>query len=223
MSNLKQVFYNYKEWEDYQAGVWRTVPPKEHDELLEWCIKFTGDHELYGDAMKKVTRHWPKSTRHHLTNSSINQKAWIGHAACCFEKYCPEYITREAWNLLTESQQRNANNVASIAINEWKQNYQAMGKQPIGINVYKAAQQRIEWTFDNFDKIYLSFSAGKDSTVMLHMVMDEAIKRGRKIGVLLIDLEGQYRLTMEHAENCFQMYKDYIDLYWIMIIRLTVV
>lgn len=212
---MKQVFYHHKEWEDYQAGVWRTVEKKEYDKYLEWAVDFTGDHERYGQAMLKVVRHWPKTTRHHLTNNSINQKAWIGHAACCFENYCPEYIVREAWGMLTEDQQIKANNAARFAIREFRKHYQAMGKLPLGINVFLAAQKRIEWTFDNFEKIYLSFSAGKDSTVMLHMVMDEAIKRKRKIGVLLIDLEGQYKLTIDHALSCYERYKDYIDPYWI--------
>lgn len=87
-------------------------------------------------------------------------------------------------------------------------------KRPIGINVLEASQQRIAWTFDNFERIYLSFSAGKDSTVMLHLVMAEAIKRNRKIGILLVDLEGQYKLTMEHAQRCFDLYKDHIEPYW---------
>lgn len=90
-----------------------------------------------------------------------------------------------------------------------------MPKIKLGLNVYEAAKQRIEWTFDNFEKIYLSFSAGKDSTVMLHMALDEARKRDRKIGVLLVDLEGQYKLTMDHARNCFEMYKNNIELYWV--------
>ena len=75
-------------------------------------------------------------------------------------------------------------------------------KTYLDMNVYEAAKQRIEWTFDTFERIYVSFSAGKDSTCMLHMVMDEAIKRDRKIGVLLIDLEGQYKKTIDHAEKC---------------------
>lgn len=88
-----------------------------------------------------------------------------------------------------------------------------MPKHYLDITVEQAAKERIVWTFDNFEKIYLSFSAGKDSTVMLHMVMDEAQKRNRKIGVLIVDLEGQYKLTMEHADRCIEMYKDHIDLY----------
>jgi predicted phosphoadenosine phosphosulfate sulfurtransferase len=88
-------------------------------------------------------------------------------------------------------------------------------KQPIGIDVLTAARQRIAWTFDKFPRIYLSFSAGKDSTVMLHLVADEARKRGRKFGVLLVDLEAQYKVTMEHAMRCVEMYRDCIDLHWV--------
>ena len=90
-----------------------------------------------------------------------------------------------------------------------------MPKIGLGINVLEAAQERIAFTFDHFDKVYVSFSAGKDSTVMLHLVMDEAVKRNRRVGVLLVDLEGQYALTMVHAERCIAMYRDLIDLYWV--------
>lgn len=87
-------------------------------------------------------------------------------------------------------------------------------KRPLAINVLEAAKERISFTFDNFERIYLSFSAGKDSTVMLHLVMDEAIKRNRKIGLLLVDLEAQYALTMNFALACFAQYKDHIEPYW---------
>lgn len=88
-------------------------------------------------------------------------------------------------------------------------------KKPLGINVLEAAQSRVRYAFDHFEKIYVSFSAGKDSSVMLHLVMDEAIRRKRRVGVLLIDLEAQYKLTIEHAEAMFDYYKDWIDLYWV--------
>lgn len=84
-----------------------------------------------------------------------------------------------------------------------------------GVDVLTAARERISFTFDNFEKIYVSFSAGKDSTVMLHLVMDEASKRNRKVGVLLVDLEAQYKRTIEHAIKQIEMYKDLIDLYWV--------
>lgn len=90
-----------------------------------------------------------------------------------------------------------------------------MLKNTIGIDVLAAARQRIAWTFDNFERVYLSMSAGKDSTVMMHIVADEARKRGVKFGVLLVDLEGQYKLTMAHADTCFDMYADCIELHWV--------
>jgi predicted phosphoadenosine phosphosulfate sulfurtransferase len=90
-----------------------------------------------------------------------------------------------------------------------------MPKRKIGIDVLTAARQRIEYVFDHFPKIYVSFSGGKDSTVMLHLVMDEAIKRNKKVGVLFIDLEGQYKLTIDHISQCYEMYKDHVEPYWV--------
>lgn len=88
-------------------------------------------------------------------------------------------------------------------------------KLPIGVDVLTAARDRIRYTFDHFEAIYVSFSAGKDSSVMLHLVMDEAIKRNRKVGILLIDLEAQYRLTIKHAEQMFDMYAEHAEIYWV--------
>lgn len=89
-----------------------------------------------------------------------------------------------------------------------------MSKTRLGMNVLEAARERISWTFDAFERVYLSFSAGKDSTVMLHLVADEARKRGVRFGVLLVDLEGQYRFTIEHAEALLKEYADCIEPYW---------
>ena len=88
-------------------------------------------------------------------------------------------------------------------------------KRYLPIDVLEAARQRIRYTFDHFERVYVSFSAGKDSSVMLHLVMDEAIKRNRKVGVLLIDLEAQYKLTIKHAEDMFERYADHMDVYWV--------
>lgn len=90
-----------------------------------------------------------------------------------------------------------------------------MPKRFLDIDVLTAAQQRIAWTFDTFEKIYVSFSAGKDSTVMLHLVAAEAIKRGRSFGMFLVDLEGQYQVTIEHAERCYQKYAANVEPYWV--------
>ncbi len=90
-----------------------------------------------------------------------------------------------------------------------------MPKTGIGIDVLTAARQRIDWVMDNFPRVYVSFSGGKDSTVMLHLVMESAIKHNRKIGVLFVDLEGQYKLTIDHIQECLDLYKDNIEPYWV--------
>lgn len=50
---------------------------------------------------------------------------------------------------------------------------------------------------------------------MLHLVLDEAIRRGRTVGVMLVDLEGQYKVTIEHLLRCYTMYAANIEPYWL--------
>jgi predicted phosphoadenosine phosphosulfate sulfurtransferase len=90
-----------------------------------------------------------------------------------------------------------------------------MPKKYLGINVLQAAQQRISWVFDNSPRVYVSFSGGKDSTVMMHLVMDEAIKRQRKVGVLFVDLEGQYKLTIDHIQEMYDLYAANVEPFWV--------
>jgi predicted phosphoadenosine phosphosulfate sulfurtransferase len=89
-----------------------------------------------------------------------------------------------------------------------------MPKVPLQLNVYDAAMERIKYTYDNFEKVYISFSGGKDSTVMAHMALTYARSIGRKTGLLLIDLEAQYRYTMQHCSAFFAEYADIIEPYW---------
>lgn len=86
---------------------------------------------------------------------------------------------------------------------------------PQGVDVLDAARERVAWCLDRADRACVSFSGGKDSTVMLHIVMDEAIRRGVEVGVLFVDLEGQYSLTVEHVTRCLDMYAGHIDPYWV--------
>lgn len=96
-----------------------------------------------------------------------------------------------------------------------------MKKRYLGIDVLEAARQRVAWAFNNCPRIYASFSGGKDSTVMLHLVMDEAIRRNRKVGVFFLDWEAQYNLTINHVKACFDMYADNIIPYWVALPILT--
>lgn len=85
------------------------------------------------------------------------------------------------------------------------------------IDVLSAARERIAETFDSVERAYIAFSGGKDSSVMFHLVMEEAIKRGIKPAVMFIDFEAQYKDTISHCKEMFAMYADHIDPHWICV------
>ncbi len=66
-------------------------------------------------------------------------------------------------------------------------------------NVLDAAFERLEIIFQNFDAIYFSVSAGKDSSVMVQLANMVAKKYNKKFDVLYIDLEAQYKHTIDHV------------------------
>lgn len=91
------------------------------------------------------------------------------------------------------------------------------GKRYIGQNVYQAATDRIAKAFDETERAYIAFSGGKDSSVLFHLVMEEAKRRNRKVGIMYIDLEAQYADTIAHVKEMFGLYREWIDPHWICI------
>lgn len=121
---MKQIFHHYEKWEEHHAGMWRKITnEQERKEHLQRAIAFTGNAKLYGEYMLQVLDKWPISCEQNLSNSSVNRKAWIGHAATCIAINCPEDITREAWWTLSQDQQDEANSKASEAIKKWEERY----------------------------------------------------------------------------------------------------
>lgn len=88
-------------------------------------------------------------------------------------------------------------------------------KKYIDKNVYIAALERVQYIFDEFKKIYVSFSGGKDSSVCMHLMCEEARKRNRKIGVLFIDTEAQYKMTIDHIHEILKEYSDVVEIKWV--------
>ena len=75
-------------------------------------------------------------------------------------------------------------------------------KRYLDADVFSSARRRIEQVFDDFEKEYVSFSGGKDSGVLLNLTVDVARSKGRlPVDALIIDLEGQYRHTIEFVER----------------------
>ena len=90
-------------------------------------------------------------------------------------------------------------------------------KKYLDKNVYEAACERIDYIFKNFEKVYLSFSGGKDSGVMLNLVIDYMRKNNitDKVGILFLDLEGQYNLTIEYIKSILTKNADLFKVYWV--------
>lgn len=66
----------------------------------------------------------------------------------------------------------------------------------LGRVVYTAARLRLEEVFDSFERVYVSFSGGKDSGVAVQLALDVAREKGRlPLDVLHIDLEAWYAHT----------------------------
>ena len=120
---MKQIYHNYLLWEDFQNGMWKRYDKDIENDMLDIAIEFTGDYKRYGAAMIKVVQEWKYTMQHHITDKSINHKAFVGHCAVCYELGIPEHITREAWGHLTEKQQYLANKQAKKAILLFKQNH----------------------------------------------------------------------------------------------------
>lgn len=82
-------------------------------------------------------------------------------------------------------------------------------------NVYERVQERLDTIFNEFDNIYVSFSGGKDSGVMLNLCIDYMRRHHitRKIGVFHLDYEIQYTETLRYLERTFAANGDLLEIY----------
>lgn len=82
-------------------------------------------------------------------------------------------------------------------------------------NVYELALERIDLIFKEFDNIYVSFSGGKDSSVLLQLCIDYIRKHNlkRKVGVFHLDYEIQYQMTLDYVNQIFEENQDILEIY----------
>jgi predicted phosphoadenosine phosphosulfate sulfurtransferase len=84
------------------------------------------------------------------------------------------------------------------------------------VNVYDAANERLKFIFENFERVYVSFSGGKDSGVLLNLVLDYVKANGitRKVGVKVMDNEANYSHSLEFMHSILRNNREYLDIYW---------
>ena len=120
---MKQIFYHYTMWEDFQNRMYDEVKEGREDRVQKAVELLTNLPLLY-EQMSRVTHEWKCATEQNLTNNSINHQAFLGQTACNIWGGIKEDETREAWGRLTCEQRYKANKTADRVYNEWKNTFE---------------------------------------------------------------------------------------------------
>lgn len=83
-------------------------------------------------------------------------------------------------------------------------------------NVYEAAMERIAFVFSEFEQVFVSFSGGKDSGVMLNLVLNYAKEHQQlhKLNIYHVDYEAQYQMTTDYVTRTFENLPDPVGKWW---------
>jgi predicted phosphoadenosine phosphosulfate sulfurtransferase len=82
-------------------------------------------------------------------------------------------------------------------------------------NVYEAALDRMRTIFQNHEKVIVSFSGGKDSTVIAHLAREVAAETKRSFYLFYLDQEIEYSSTIDFVDEMMKM--EYVIPLWFQI------
>lgn len=91
-----------------------------------------------------------------------------------------------------------------------------MEKVYLDKSVYEAFQERMDFVFSEFQNIYIGFSGGKDSGLLLNLVLQymEEHSIRRPVGLFHQDFEAQYAETVRYVDRTFAGVPDFVERYW---------
>jgi ParB-like chromosome segregation protein Spo0J len=114
-----RIFHTHDKWVCFHAGLYATTKPGMTREQCEEAYRdFLTDSNRFAEALEHIIAEWKHSCEHYLTNSAMNRIAYLGQAAMCYATGIPATF-RSGFNLLTEEQQKQANQVALTYLNRW--------------------------------------------------------------------------------------------------------
>jgi hypothetical protein len=117
---MNRIYHTWDKWECYPAGFYEANAPKGFTkESAELFYKdFLANIPLFESCLSRVITEWKNSCEHYLTNEKMNRIAWLGQASVCIHAGIPAKF-RGGYNLLTESQQKEADLAAFKFLNKW--------------------------------------------------------------------------------------------------------
>jgi hypothetical protein len=115
-----RLFHPFDQWECYKAGFYDLKPPRglTADNCRAMYRDFLASAEQFEAGLERVTTEWVKSCEHYLTNGAMNRIAWLGQAAMCCVNGIPAEF-RSGYQLLTQRQQIDADELALVWLNKW--------------------------------------------------------------------------------------------------------
>lgn len=132
-----RILHTWDKWECYKAGFYETtVKGLSKEVALHQYRDFFSDLDSFESALKSVTTEWVNSCEHYLTNPSMNRIAWLGQASACYALGIPSTY-RGGFSLLTEDQQKAANELALQYLNKW---LEENGRDPVDMETAYGGQ-----------------------------------------------------------------------------------
>lgn len=114
-----RIFHTFDKWECAKAGFYNTtVDGMTKEQAENEYARLLSNEDEFRAALEGVTSEWKHSCEHYLTNKAMNRIAWLGQASLCYAKGIPS-VFRGGFNLLSEEQQKKANEIAFEYLNKW--------------------------------------------------------------------------------------------------------
>lgn len=139
-----RVFYHHDFWEDAKNGMY-DLQSIDDDKILK-CVTLLSDQEIFWDTMCQMKIDWPYCFDVNLSNKTINRRAWLGQASCCYNYGISFNITIRAWNLLEDKTKKLANNTAQKMIDLYERENED-GKNTIRNECFRRCDRTHEMDF----------------------------------------------------------------------------
>lgn len=109
-----RFFVHHEQREDIKCGFFSNKKPTL--EKKELCVGLLKDANNFWQIMCEIRQNWKNSFKVNLSNKTINRRAWLGQASCCYAFGCSCFEVMKYWNYLNEDEQFLANKTANKMI-----------------------------------------------------------------------------------------------------------